>query len=123
MWRSFLLAKNLKAEEANLKIIKKNDGVCHHRRNKSSVSLVYLLIKQGTLQWIEAPAFVTRKVTVRSIISLCETLIYISHLESESSAWWKSQLTPVIRESLMSPNVATAELVQLEQLFRYRSTL
>lgn len=33
-------------------IIKKNDGVCGHRRNKSSVSPAYLLIKQRTLQWI-----------------------------------------------------------------------
>lgn len=117
MWRSFLLAKNLKAGEANLRIIKKNDGVCRHRRNKSSVSLVYLLIKQRILQWIEAPTFVTRKVTLKSIISLCEMLIYISHLESKSSAWLKSRLTPLIRESLMSPNVAAAKLAQLDQLF------
>ena len=80
------------------------------------MSLVYLLIKQGTLQWIEAPALVTRKVTRKSIISLCEMLIYISHLEPKSSARLKSQLTPLIRESLMSPNVATAKLAQLDKL-------
>lgn len=81
------------------------------------MSLVYLLIKQGTLQWIEAPAFVTRKVTLKTIISLREMLIYISHLESKSSAWLKFQLTPLIRESVMSPNVATANFAQLDKLF------
>jgi hypothetical protein len=70
------------------------------------VSLLYLLIKQGTLQWIQVPGIVTRKVKLKSIISLCEMLIYISHLESKPSAWLQSHsFTPLIRESLMSPNV------------------
>jgi hypothetical protein len=65
-----LLGKNPKVRKANIKIIKKNDGVCCLRRNKSCVSLLYLLIKQGALQCIQAPAFVTRKVTLMCIISL-----------------------------------------------------
>lgn len=86
----FFLGKNPKVRKANTKIIKKNDGVCCLRRNKSCVSLLYLLIKQGTLQCIQVSAFVTRKVTLMCIIALWEMLIYISHLESKLSAWLKS---------------------------------